>query len=54
MTMDWATSGTKNVAVIDGLDYVIETGKYSHKISCYEIQLEVWGDNDAKGYALVL
>ena len=39
---------------MDDLDYVIETEEYSHKISCHETQLEVWGDNDVKGYALVL
>ena len=54
VTTDRATAGVKNVAVMDDLDYVVKTGEYSRKISCYETQLEVWGDNDAKGYALVL
>ena len=36
------------------LDYVIETGEFSRKIFCHETQLEMWEDNNAKGYALVL
>ena len=36
VTMDWATAGTKNVAVMDDLDYAIEIGEYSRKISRYE------------------
>ena len=39
---------------MDVLDYAIETGEYSCKISCYETYLDMWGDNDAKGCALVL
>ena len=39
---------------MDDIDYAVETGEYSRKISRYETQLEVWGDNDTKGYALVL
>ena len=54
VTMDRATVGTKSVAVMDDLNYAINTGEYSRKISRYETQLEVWGENDAKGYALVL
>ena len=54
VTTDRATAGTKNIAVIDDLDYAIETGEYSRKISRYKTQLEVRGDNDAKGYTLVL
>jgi hypothetical protein len=54
VTKSRATAGTKNVEVMDDLDYAIETGEYSRKISRYETQLEVWMDNDAKGYALVL
>ena len=41
VTTDWATAGTKNVTVIDDLDYAIEIREYSHKISCHEIKLEV-------------
>ena len=37
-----------NVAVMDDLDYAVETGEYSRKISCYETQLEAWSDNGAK------
>ena len=51
---DRATGGKVNVEVMDDLDYAIETGEYSRKISRYETQLKVWGDNNAKGYALVL
>ena len=40
MTTDRATAGAKNVEVMDDLDYVVETGEYSRKISCYETQLE--------------
>ena len=47
-------AGWKNVAVMDDLNYTIETWEYSCKISCYEKQLKVWGDNDTKGYMLVL
>ena len=54
MTTDRATAGTKNVAVMDDLDYAIKTGEYARKISRYKTQLEVWGDNDVKGYTLVL
>ena len=54
VTTDWATVGTKNVAVMNDFNYAIETGEYSRKISCYEIQLKVWGDTNAKGYTLVL
>ena len=54
MTIDRVTAGMKNVEVKDDLDYAIETGEYSRKISCYETQLKIWGDNNAKGYALVL
>ena len=51
---DQATEGTKNVKVMDDLDYAVETGEYSCKISRCETQLEAWSDNNAKGYALVL
>ena len=54
MTTDRAIAGTKNVAVMDDLNYAIETGEYSRKISRYKTQLKVWGDNNAKGYTLVL
>ena len=53
-TTDRATAGKKNVEVMDDLDYAIETGEYSRKISRYETQLEVWGDDNTKGYTLVL
>merc|ERR1712194_660143 len=52
--MDRATDGKANISVMDDLDYAVETGDYSHKISRYETQLEAWSNNDAKGYALVL
>ena len=54
VTTDRATGGSKNVKVMDDLDYVVETGEYSRKISCYKTQLEAWSNNDAKGYTLVL
>ena len=54
VTTDWETEGTKNVTVMDDLDYAIKTREYSHKISWYETQIEAWGDTDAKGYALIL
>ena len=54
VTTDRATAGAKNIKVMDDLDYAVETGEYSRKISCYETQLKVWGDNDAKGFSLVL
>ena len=54
VSTDRTTAGTKNVAVMDDLDYAIKTGEYSREISWYETQLKVWGDNDAKGYMLVL
>ena len=54
VTTDWATAGTKNVAVMNNLDYAIKTGEYSHKISRNETQLEVWGDKDMKGCVFVL
>ena len=38
---DWATARTKNVTVIDDLNYAIETREYSCKISYHKIQLEV-------------
>ena len=41
MTTDRAAAGTKNVAVMDDLDYAVETGEYSCKISCYETHLKV-------------
>ena len=53
-TTDRATGGTMNAAVMDDLDYAVETGEYSRKISRYKIQLEAWINNNAKGYALVL
>ena len=49
-----AVLGVLNVPVMDDLDYAVETGEYSRKISRYESQIEVWADNDAKGFALVL
>ena len=39
---------------MDDLNYAIKTGKLFRKISCHEIQLKVWGGNNAKGYALIL
>ena len=39
---------------MDDLDYAIKIGEYSCKISRYKTQRKVWGDNDVKGYALVL
>ena len=39
---------------MDGLDYAIETGEYSRKISCHETQLKMCDDNKVKGYTLVL
>ena len=36
VTTDRAIAGTNNAAVIDNLDYSIETGEYSRKISRYE------------------
>ena len=54
VTTDKATAGTTNLAVMDDLDYAIKTGEYSRKISCYNTQLKMWGDSNAKGYALVL
>ena len=39
---------------MDDLDYTIKTGEFSRKISRYKTQVEVWGDNNAKEYALVL
>ena len=54
MTRDRATTGVKSVEVMDDLDYAVETGEYSRKISCYKTQLETWSVNDAEGYALVL
>ena len=54
MTTDRVTAGTNNVAVMDNLDYVIETREYSRKISRHKTRLKVWEDNNAKGYALVL
>ena len=35
MTTDRATAGAKSVEVMDDLDYAIETGEYSRKISHY-------------------
>ena len=49
---NWVMGGAKNAKVMDNLDYAIETGEYSSKISCYKTQLRVWGDNDTKGYML--
>ena len=54
VTTDRATAGTSNVTVMDDLDYTIKTGEYSRKISYYKTQLEVWGDNNVKGYSLDL
>ena len=54
MTTDWATGGSKNVEVMDDLDYAVKTGEYSRKISRYETQLKAWSDNIAKGYAFIL
>ena len=53
-TTDRATEGTKKVEVMDDLDYAVETGEYSRKISRYKTQLRAWSNNDAKRYALVL
>ena len=49
-TTDRATGGKVKVAVMDDLNYAVETGDYSRKISRYETQLEAWSDNDVKGY----
>ena len=56
MTTDSTTGGTKNVVVLDDLDYAIETEEYSRKISRHKTktQLGVWGVKNTKGYALVL
>ena len=34
VTTDRATTGVKNVKVMDDLDYAVETGEYSRRISC--------------------
>jgi hypothetical protein len=34
--------------------YVIKTEEYSCKISCYNTQIKVGGDNNTKGYMIVL
>ena len=54
VTTDQATDVTKNVAVMANLDYVMETGEYSRKISCHKTQPKMRGNNNAKGYTLVL
>ena len=41
VTTDWATGRTKNDAVIDDIDYAVETRDYSSKISCHETKLKV-------------
>ena len=48
MMTDRATARMKNFELKDDLDCVIERREYSRKISRYETQLEVWGDNSAK------
>ena len=47
VTMDWERAGTKNVAVMDELDYGIKIGEHSRKISRYKTQLKVLEDNGA-------
>ena len=39
---------------MDNIDYSIKTDRYKQKMACYEAQTDVWADNNAKGYALVL
>ena len=38
----------------DSFVYSIETDEYKRKIARYEAQTDVWADNNAKGYSLVL
>jgi hypothetical protein len=40
--------------VVNYLDYAMETGTYTRNISRYESQMEVWADNNAKEYAIVI
>merc|ERR1712194_913481 len=47
-TTDRATDGKANIAVMDDLDYAVETGDYSRKISRYETHLEVIHDRDVR------
>ena len=52
VTTDRAVAGTKNILVMDDLDYTIETGEYSRKISQYKTHLKVWQNSNAKGSRL--
>ena len=49
-----ATAGVLNITVINDIDYLVETDEYKQTMLHHESQVEVWEDNDAQGYALVL
>ena len=53
-TNDWMSGGTLNEPIKDNFDWSIETDGYKRKIARHEAQVELWADNNAKGYSLVL
>ena len=53
-TKDWMLEGTLNVPIKDNFGWSIETDQYKRKIAKHEAQVDLWADNNAKGYSLVL
>ena len=51
---DRMSAGTLNEPVKDDFDWSIETDGYKRKITRHEAQADLWEDNNAKGYSLVL
>ena len=53
-TNDRMSGGTLNEPIKDNFDWSIETDGYKQKIARHEAQVDLWADNNAKGYLLVL
>ena len=52
-TNDRMSGCTRNDPIKD-FDWSIETDRYKRKIARHEAQVDLWADNNAKGYSLVL
>ena len=48
------SGGTLNEPIKDDFDWSIETDGYKRKTARHEAQIDLWADNNAKGYSLVL
>ena len=48
------TSGLLNEPVQDDLDWSIETDMFKRKMARHDAKVDLWEDNNAKGYSLVL